>query len=594
MKNINKSTIIISLATLVVGLGLGWLLFSNGNKEAPIEHQQATENMTSEWTCSMHPHVRQNEPGDCPICGMELIPVGTDSEGDKNPREIKMSPTAMQLASVQTAIVAKKKPIKELRLSGKVQLDESTITSQTTHISGRIEKLLVNTTGEYVKKGQVIAFIYAPELVTAQKELIEAQKIASTSPQLFSAAKEKLKNWKLTDKQINAILTSGKTSENFPILSESNGIVLNKRVKKGDYVKQGTSLFEIANLSEVWILFDVYESNIPWIKLGDKIEFTVQSLPGKEFTGKVSFIDPIINPKTRVAQARVKVVNKGLELKPEMFVSGILNSLPKNEKEEIIIPKSAVMWTGKKSVVYIKSSDANGIGFVMRKIITGASLGDSIVVIEGLVEGEEIATNGTFSIDAAAQLAGKPSMMNPSADGGVVMAGHNHGGNTTPNNSELQNYSKSIAVSMDVKQAIQPLFQSYLAIKNALVSDGFEKSIEEGRQYKSILNDINMSIFKGEAHNVWMRHGSVAKKSIYALTNSEDIETVRNHFVTLSNQMVMLAKIFDPTERTLYIQHCPMANQDNGADWISIEQEIKNPYFGASMLKCGEVKEELK
>lgn len=429
-----KKQYIIYIGLILFGGIIGFIISKTTQQEIhesidSSKHQHINTSTHQEWTCSMHPQIRQAEAGDCPLCGMDLIPVSTGNEDSENPMEVKMSPTAMQLASVQTGIVSKKKPVKEVRLTGKVQADESSINNQTTHISGRIEKLLVNTTGEYVRKGQIIAYIYSPELVTAQKELFEAEKMEATNPQLFQAAKDKLKNWKLTNKQINAILESGKPSENFPILSDRNGIILNKRVNLGDHVMQGASLFEVADFSKVWILFDVYESDISWVKKGNEITYQIQSLPGRKFSGTISFIDPVINPKTRVAKARVVTSNKGLELKPEMFASGTLSNPIRNQKEAIIIPKSAVMWTGKKSVVYVKTSDNKGIGFVMRKITIGASLGESVLINEGLEEGEEIAIHGTFSIDAAAQLAGKPSMMSP--DGGAVMSGHNHGGSTS-------------------------------------------------------------------------------------------------------------------------------------------------------------------
>ena len=580
------------MSTLILGIIIGGVFFTNSPSQ---EHNHSTsiENTDNVWTCSMHPQIRKSEAGECPICGMDLIPVNTIESSEGNPMEVKMSPTAMQLANVQTAIVKKEKPIKEIKLNGKVQVNERTVSSQTSHISGRIERLLINTTGEYVSKGQIVAFVYSPELISAQEELFEAEKIKDSNPSLFEAVKEKLKNWKLTNKQIEAILESGKPSENFPILADINGVVTSKRVNVGDYIKTGTSLFEIADLSKVWILFDVYESDMEWVKVGNEIEYTVQSLPSSKFKGKVTFVDPVINPKTRVAKARLVVSNK-VDLKPEMFVTGTLSNPISKSKKVIVIPKTAVMWTGEKSVVYIKTSEIGGVNFIMREVTLGTSLGRSYVIKEGLEEGEEIAINGTFSIDASAQLAGKPSMMNP--EGGVVMTGHNHGGeNKTPTTTQdHKSHSKKVSISKEVKESLTPLFDSYLELKNMLVNDEFIKAIEAGEKFETVLSKINMSIFKGEAHNVWMKHSSVAKKSIYVLTNSEDIETVRKHFVTLSTQIVMLAKTFDPTEGTLYIQHCPMADQDNGADWISTEKEIKNPYFGASMLKCGEVKEELK
>ena len=588
MKNINKTTYIFALTTLLVGIAIGGLVFqgSDDNKNTPVE-----KNNQEIWTCSMHPQIRQSEPGKCPICGMDLVPLSSNNGSEQNSMEIKMSPTAMQLASVQTEIVKKEFPIKSVNLNGKVQIDESLLSSQTSHITGRIEKLLINTTGEYVTKGQIMAYIYSPELVTAQEELFEAEKIKDSQPQLFNASKEKLKNWKLSDKQIDAILKSGKPIENFPILSDLNGVVMRKLVNLGDHIKTGSTLFEIADLSRVWVLFDVYESDMEWVKLNDTIEYKVPSLPAASFKGKVSFIDPVINPKTRVAKARIVLKNKA-NLKPEMFVTGTLKSEISKERKELIVPKSAVMWTGEKSVVYVKTSEISGVNFMLREVKLGASLGNSFVIIGGLEEGEEIAVNGTFSIDAAAQLAGKPSMMNPKD--GVAMTGHNHGNVNNTNTSRQASQSKSIAVSKAIKQALEPLLDSYFALKNALVNDDFEKSLKSAKQYQTALNKINMSIFKGEAHNVWMEHSRLIKNSITAIVNTKDITAARKHFVKLSEQMRMLVKIFNVNNQTIYIQHCPMANNDQGAGWLSTTKEVENPYFGASMLKCGEVKEEIK
>ena len=596
MKNINKTTLVIALSTLVVGLGIGWLLFGS-DSQAKHDHDSQAEIENGVWTCSMHPQIRKNDPGDCPICGMDLIPVNAMESANLNPMEIKMSPTAMQLANVQTAMVKKENPIKEIKLNGKVHVNESTISTQTSHISGRIEKLLVNTTGEYVTKGQVVAFIYSPDLISAQKELFEAQKVKDTNPKLYEAVKEKLKNWKLTEKQIEAILTSGIPSENFPILADKSGIVTTKRVNLGDHVKSGESLFELADLSKIWILFDVYESDIAWVNVGDEVEYTIPSLPSATFKSKVTFVDPVINPRTRVAKARIVVANKA-GLKPEMFVNGTLKSNIDKGEKTIVIPKSAVMWTGENSVVYIKSSNIQGINFMMREVKLGTSLGDHYVIREGLEEGEEIAIHGTFSIDAAAQLAGKPSMMNPTitagSDGGAVMTGHNHGGGSTPKGNEHAGHSTTVTISKEVKEAIQPIFDSYFDLKNALVNDDFEKAIEYGNTFQNELSKVNMAIFKGEAHNVWMKHSNGAKKAIYSLVNSKDIAASRRHFVSLSDQMVMLATTFESNENTIYVQHCPMANEDNGADWLSTSKQIKNPFFGSSMLKCGEVKTTIK
>lgn len=589
MKNLNKITIYTGLATLVIGFLLGWIFFSGTSESKSTDHQhEQSENAV--WTCSMHPQIRQFEPGQCPICGMELIPVNNESRSDENPMEVKMTPTAMQLANVQTRIVEKQKPVKEVSINGKVKVDERRVFSQSSHIPGRIERLQVSFTGEYVSKGQVLAYLYSPELVTAQEELFEAYKIKEMQPALFDAVKGKLLNWKLTEQQIQKILEAGQIQEQFPVLADESGVVLSKMVNLGDYVKTGQSLFEIADLSKVWVLFDVYESDISWIKKGDQIVFTVQSLPGETFTGQITFIDPVINPKTRVASARVELQNKSGQLKPDMFALGIVKSPLDDQEKRLVVPKSAVMWTGERSVVYIKHTSPSGIGFMMREVLLGPSLGDSYIISEGLEEGEEIAINGTFSIDAAAQLTGKPSMMNP--EGGAASIGHNHG-NVAGGNTPMAP-SEGVSISKEAKQSLKPLLDEYLLLKDALVADQLPRAQTIAVSLQDLLGKVNMTDFNGAAHNSWMRYYPETENALKSFNQANDLDEARKAFESLSNQFVYLVKSFGPFDETLYIQHCPMANNDNGASWISKNEQIRNPYFGRSMLTCGEVEEKIK
>jgi len=602
MKKTDKKTIIIAAVTLIVGLLAGWLIFGGNktNSHDDREHIKTEINGETVWTCAMHPQIRQNEPGDCPICGMDLIPLEDDQNADIDPDAISMSPAAMQLASVSTAIVGKMNPVKQVRLNGKVQADERLVYSQSSHIPGRIEKLLVNFTGEFVNKGQTIAYVYSPELVTAQEELFEARKIAESQPQLFAAAKEKLKNWKLSDKQIEKILTSGKTQEEFPVQADVAGYVTSKMINLGDYVRRGETIYEIADLSRVWVLFDVYESDMSWIKKGDKVDFAIASLPGESFTSNITWLDPVIDPKTRVAKARVEYNNASGKLKPEMFASGIVEAKLANKLNSLVVPKTAVMWTGKRSVVYVITNSDQGVNFIMREVTLGSALGDSYMVEEGLMEGEEIAVNGTFSIDAAAQLAGKPSMMSP--EGGKVMTGHNHGemdmgGSESEEEHEEKPKAavvKSLSVDKQAKEALQPLYASYLKWKDDLTNDDFEEAQKKATNMKSALDKINMSLFKDDAHNAWMDFQGSLSNSLEHVQHFSDIEQLRKAFQTVSATMIELTNTFNPLVEIIYVQHCPMADNNKGADWLSAEKKIRNPYFGSSMLTCGKVTQEIR
>ena len=591
MKNINKKTVIIALSTMAIGLALGWMLFGNSKSTAKQEHQHETSKVESVWTCSMHPQIRQNEPGDCPICGMDLIPLASEQDEEQDPMAISMSQTAMQLAQVQSMVVGKNDALKSIRLNGKVATDERLLFTQATHIPGRIEKLEVNFTGEFISEGQVIAYVYSPELVTAQEELFEARKMKENQPSLYQGAIEKLKNWKLSEQQIEQIISSEEVVEQFPILANVSGYVTKKLVNLGDYIKQGQSIYEIADLSKVWVLFDVYESDINWIKGGESVEFTVQSVPGKTFNGVISYLDPVIDPKTRVAKARLEYINSNLLLKPEMFASGTIKAKVASKDKYLTVPKTAVMWTGKRSVVYIMSNNSKGASFMMREVNLGPQLGESYIIESGLKAGEEIATNGTFSIDAAAQLAGKPSMMNP--EGGVAMTGHNHGGSSDSKASaptQTKTKIKVIKTSTEAKKALEPIFDNYFAIKNALTEDDFDAAQKASIAMKTVLGKVNMNLFKGDTHVAWMEHSTKLKNRLQHIEHIQDIKELRKNFIVISTSMIDIIGAFKPLNVPVYVQHCPMADEGRGASWLSLSEKVLNPYFGSEMLECGESK----
>ena len=253
---------IIYIGILVLGLMLGWLIFGNIGKSAvenSTESQKAIEDEI--WTCSMHPQIRQPEPGDCPICGMDLIPL--EANNNSNPLVFEMTKDAVKISNIQTSIIGSGKLSKStLKLSGKIKADETNSASIVSHLSGRIEKLYISFTGEKVSKGQKIASIYSPKLITAQKELLEANKVKDANPKLYEATVNKLKFWKITDEQIESIIISKEIIESFNIYAGFSGVVLNKKVSVGDYLKEGDILFDIQNLNQLWAIFDVYETDV--------------------------------------------------------------------------------------------------------------------------------------------------------------------------------------------------------------------------------------------------------------------------------------------------------------------------------------------
>ena len=217
---------------VVIGLFIGWAVFHSPDKtegspnQAKEEHVHSADETKAEvWTCSMHPQIRMDKPGKCPICAMDLIPLVQSGTSESDPEAVHFTKESAALANVLTTIVSTQNPVKELRLYGKIQADERLLKNQVAYIPGRIEKLMVNFTGEMVRKGQPLALIYSPELVTAQQELLEAAKTKQTQPEIYEAAKEKLHQWKLTDKQIAEIENSGKVQANMEVESTANGLL---------------------------------------------------------------------------------------------------------------------------------------------------------------------------------------------------------------------------------------------------------------------------------------------------------------------------------------------------------------------------------
>ncbi|GMN05537.1 hypothetical protein MTsPCn5_09250 [Croceitalea sp. MTPC5] len=611
MKNFQKyRNYLIAAGILIVGILIG-NLFSGGDSETTHkdgEHEYVQDPETQLWTCSMHPQIKMEKPGNCPICGMELIPLEESSSTSESiaSNEIVMTEEAIQLANIQTTVVKESNAAKEIRLLGRVQPDERRLFSQVSHIPGRIERLYVNFTGEKVYAGQKIVRIYSPELISAQKELFETIKSKDVYPQLYKASRNKLKLWKLSDKQIDAIEKSGDVQEQIDILSDHSGYVMKRNVELGDYIMEGQTLFEIANLSTVWVMFEAYESDIAWIDINDKVTFTIQALPGKTFTGKVTYVDPFVSSSTRVAKVRVEVKNPNNKLLPEMYANGLIEAEMSNVDDAIIIPKSSVLWTGKRAVVYVKVPHEKTISFVYKEIGLGADMGDYYIVESGLEAGEVVATNGVFRIDASAQLVGQKSMMNP--EGGVVMTGHNHGGmdmggeketegemrsnesmdhSEMPDETDHSRMEKRLQVSKTFKGQLEKVFENYLDLKDALVKDEAAAAKKGADKLLATLKKVDMKLLTDhEAHNHWMTISKEIKSSSEAIGKTSDIEKQRGHFKHLSAHLSKGVRLFG-VNKEVYEQFCPMADNNQGAYWLSIKEEINNPYMGGKMLTCG-------
>lgn len=573
----NKNILYIAIS-VIIGLLAGWLIFGNSSSgdmsgnTMEGSHDHAGENANEMWTCSMHPQIMQPESGDCPICGMDLIPAASSTEG-LAANEIKMTENAMALANIQTTIVGNGVTSEDdsmISLSGKIATNEENNAVQASYFDGRIERLNVNYEGQKVNRGQLLATIYAPNLVAAQQELLTTASLKESQPALYNAVRNKLKLWKLSNKQIEAIETSGKVSENFPIYATVSGTVSTVIAAEGDYVKQGQPILRVSNLNSVWAEFDAYENQISQFKKGQKIKIATNAYANKEFAATISFIDPVLNNATRTVTVRATLSNKDDLFKPGMFVTGkIEGATLASSSGTVTIPASAVLWTGERSLVYIKTNPNEPV-FEMREVTLGVRSGENYQISSGLNDGDEIVTNGTFTVDAAAQLQGKKSMMNKGKQ-----------------DKDIEHMK--MVLSATFQKEFQAALPSYLNMKDAFVASdvgrvsAFAKAAL--KKFKTIKID--------ELGKMEKSHVEQSLKMLDAISSNENIEDQRGHFIILNENLIALTMNTAQGANALYVQKCPMANNNRGAMWLSTEKEVKNPYYGDAMLTCGSVIEEI-
>ena len=480
--------VIIGAVALIVGLGAGMQLGDRQEREEQMH--QAAAAQAEVWTCAMHPQIRMPEPGPCPICAMDLIPVPTsDAVEDLGPRQLRLSPAARQLASVQTAPVERRFAPVETRMVGKIAVDETQVSYITAWVPGRIDRLYVDYTGVQVAKGDHMAYLYSPELLTAQQELIQALRaqqrlgdsgvasMGQTARATVDASREKLRLLGLKQEQVERIERERKVSDHLTIFAPAGGVVVEKHLSQGAYVQTGTPIYTIADLSRLWLELAAYESDLSWIHFGQQVEFATDAYPGEVFAGRISFVDPLLDEHTRTVRVRVSVPNGDNRLKPGMLARatvraqvaadgrvmdpslagkwispmhpeivrdapglcdicgmdlvraeelGYLSLDAAAGEMPLVIPASAPLLTGKRAVVYVALGEGLYEG---REVVLGPRAGDYYLVRAGLHEGEQVVTNGAFKIDSALQIRAKPSMMNP--QGGGSLPGHNHGGSTS-------------------------------------------------------------------------------------------------------------------------------------------------------------------
>ncbi|HYQ02839.1 MAG TPA: efflux RND transporter periplasmic adaptor subunit [Polyangiaceae bacterium] len=361
------------------------------------------------YTCSMHPSVKQQAPGKCPICGMTLIPV---TKAQQEQGVVMIDEKRRQLIGVSTGTVIEAPMKRSFRAVGQVTYDESGMTDVTLKVGGFITKLLVSQTGQHVSKGQTLLTLYSPDLYAAEQDFLLANQSAATASLgagtngvaptrleiLGKASRQRLQLLGMSDAQIDAVAKSGVPSESVEVPSPASGFVIQKDVVEGASVQAGMRLYRIAALNKVWVEAEVYEADLAHVRVGQAASVTLDYLPGRNYDAKVSYIYPYLNPETRTGRVRVELSNKELELRPGMYASVSLSS---ELAPRVQVPAGAVVYTGPRRLVFVDLGDGR---FRPQEVKLGSEASGMYEVLSGLSAGDRVATSGVFLIAAEARI----------------------------------------------------------------------------------------------------------------------------------------------------------------------------------------------
>ena len=568
-----------------VGLAIGIAGSCGSDTQAPYTTESGSDKAQT-WTCSMHPQIKLPEPGQCPICGMDLIALTTDDDGERatSPQRVVMSERAKLLAKLKSEPVRRADASVELHLLGRLSYDETKVRTITSWTDGRIDRLFVSAVGEKVKRGQMIASQYSPEVYAAQAELVQAKVLVDNlknalpvarqaAESSLDAARTRLRLLGVKPMRSDKISAKTRPSRNVAITAKYDGTIVEQMVHEGAYVKAGMPIFRVAQLDEIWAQLDAYEGDLATVQLEQKVTLVVSSFPGETFEGVVAFIDPIVDPRTRTAQIRVEVPNKDGRLSPGMFADAVIHARDGEGAEPpLVIPETAPLFTGKRSLVYVEVPDTSKPTYEARVVQLGAKAGDVYPVAAGLREGERIVTRGAFVIDSDLQIRGGNSMM-------------------TVEDDAAQDAREPVRVTDKFMRGWARVVTAYLDLHSALSRDdqaASAKAIAElGRQAAGF--DPRSP---DKAREVYLTMRDKITGEARRGAKSEDMAMMRRAFGAISEHLIIATIRFgNPTHAPLRLAYCPMAFDDRGAHWLQRAEGIENPYFGASMFACGEIQD---
>lgn len=626
---INSAACVVVAALILFLIGVaqktGWITADGLGNDSKTSSSEAISGASKRYICPMMCTPPSNRPGRCPICAMALVEASANVAGDG--KSVLIEPAARRLVGIQTATSKLTHVTRTIRTIGSIDFDESRLSTISAYIDGRLEEMYANYVGVRVSEGDDLALIYSPQLYSAQTEFVtslDGNRLGrfDLGDDLTSMAEEKLSELGMASDQIERLRQTRKAQSRIRIKSPQSGTVIERTAVEGDYVKTGQKLYRIADLQSVWLMLDLFPDDASAVRFGQEVEAEIQSVQGVVFTGRVAFIDPTVNPDTRTVRVRVEVLNLDGSLRPGDYATARItvpavptsqvydpalagkyispmhpqvirdqagpcplcgmDLLPTSElgfspeplpaQRVVTVPRDAVLLAGANGVVYVETEPGR---FEIRRVWVGPMTNDEAVVIEGLTAGETVATHGNFLIDSQMQLAGNPSLMDPSrapmfASGPLQL----------PENDPVM-------LAGEAGAQFDKAYAAYFEIQTAMASDATPPPLA----LNSLIDGLARLEKLGDVPDLAQRQFGRARRAAARLDGP--LTQARGALRTVSRAMLRAAVLArGPMTAALTQYHCPMV-PGNGGDWMQPGGDLANPYWGAEMLTCGEVVRDL-
>lgn len=616
---------------LIVLLGIaqrvGWL-----KTAGEVQSSSGAGSAEAVHTCPMHPQIRQPGLGDCPICGMPLVPA-TASGADLDEFAVSIEPAQRRLANIKTVTVTEQPVSRQLQTIGSIEIDESRQATISSYIDGRLEKIYADYTGVEVQGGDHLAVVYSPQLYSAQIEYLEAKKTLESSSdsalasireaqeKLAGNSRQRLLELGMTADQLKELDSTATAKSRLTIYAPMGGTVIEKLAEEGKYIEAGEPIYRIADLSMVWLMLELFPEDASRIRFGQQVQARLSSNPNEVLTGRVAFIAPNVDPSSRTVGVRVEFTNEQRKLRPGDYAEATITipigpegeiydkdlagkwispmhpqiirdqpgpcpvcgmqlvpttrygfaATPVDQPVSVTIPRSALLLAGQNSVAYVETEAGR---FELRVVKIGPFLKDRVVILEGIEPGEQVATSGNFLIDSQMQLAGKPSLIDPTR---YVRKFRN-----VP--LEFDSIDISV-IGGESGEQIEELYSRYFEIRTAFAAD--KKPAEES---SLSLHELATELTSSEDVT------DQAKEQLSIVTENAEhlhhlpLEEARMQFKPISHAILQLATQIRGEGNDRVFRHffCPMVKEGEG-DWLQFEERISNPYYGSQMLRCGEL-----